>query len=441
MAVAPSSGVPAAFDMSTVSLVPLAVATSPVFEVDTGSFLAIVAAAAVAGMLVAVVGGRGLFVPVVVVELILGVLIGPQLLDLAKVNAFTEFFGDLGLGMLFFFAGYEIDVARIRGTPLRLALLGWAMSLAIAYSLGGLLALAGVVVSLVYVGSALATTAIGTLLPVLSDTGEMRSRFGTYLLAAGAVGEFGPILLLTLVLSTQSALHNALILVAFVLVAVAVAVVAVRSSERTLPLFERTVESSSQLAVRWFVVLVFALALLANKLGLDLLLGGFAAGLITRQVLQKSEVEVFDSKLNAVAFGFFVPFFFVVSGLRLDVDALFSSVSSVAKLLLFFVLFLVVRGTPALLLYRGVLPLREDRMALALFTSTQLPLVVAITTLAVREGHMRSSTAAALVGAGALSTLAGPLHGLRMRRIAAEKRAAAGVVEAGALAAEAPATP
>ena len=384
-------------------------------------------------MLVAVAGGRGLFVPVVVVELTLGVLIGPQLLDLAKVNAFTEFFGDLGLGMLFFFAGYEIDLARIRGMPLRLGLLGWAMSLAIAYSLGGLLALAGVVISLVYVGSALATTAIGTLLPVLSDTGEMRSRFGTYLLAAGAVGEFGPILLLTLVLSTQSALHNALILVAFVLVAVAVAVVAVRSSGHTLALFERTLESSSQLAVRWFVVLVFALALLANKLGLDLLLGGFAAGLITRQVLQKSEIEVFDSKLNAVAFGFFVPFFFVVSGLRLDVDALFSSVSSVAKLLLFFVLFLVVRGTPAMLLYRGVLPLREDRMALALFSSTQLPLVVAITTLAVREGHMRSSTAAALVGAGALSTLAGPLHGLRMRRIAAEKRAAGGVVEEGAL--------
>ena len=427
--------------MSTVSLVPLAVDTSPVFEVDTGSFLAIVATAAVAGTLVAVAGGRGLFLPVVVIELTLGVLIGPQLLDLAKVNAFTEFFGDLGLGMLFFFAGYEIDLARIRGAPLRLGILGWAMSLAIAYTLGGVLAAAGVVLSLVYVGSALATTAIGTLLPVLSDTGEMRTTFGTYLLGAGAVGEFGPILLLTLVLSTQSALHNALILVAFVLIAVAVAVVAVRSSTQTLALFERTVETSSQLAVRWFVVLVFALALLANKLGLDLLLGGFAAGLISRQVLGKSEVEVFDSKLNAVAFGFFVPFFFVVSGLRLDVDALFSSVSSVAKLLLFFVLFLVVRGTPAMLLYRRVLPLKEDRMALALFSSTQLPLVVAITTIAVRGGHMRSATAAALVGAGALSTLAGPLHGLRMRRIAAGKRAAAGVVEAGVLPAEAPAAP
>ena len=394
-----------------------------VLSVDAGSFLAIVATAAIAGTLSGVAGMRGIFIPVVVVELALGVVIGPQALDLAQVNSFTDFFADLGLGMLFFFAGYEIDIARIRGEPLRLALLGWALSLAIAYSLGGLLAAAGVVVSLVYVGSALATTAIGTLIPVLSDTGELRTRFGTYLLAAGAVGEFGPILLLTLVLSTQSALHNALILIAFVALAVTVAVLAVRSAELTLPLFERTIETSSQLAVRWIVVLVFALALIASHLGLDLLLGGFAAGLITRQVLATREIPAFDSKLTAVAFGVFIPFFFVVSGMRLDVDALFASPSGVAKLAIFFVLFLVVRGTPALLLYRGVLPLKEDRMALALFTATQLPLVVAITTVAVDGGHMRSSTAAALVGAGALSTLAGPLHGLRMRRIAAERRA------------------
>src|SRR4051794_9539810 len=220
--------------MTTVALLPLAADTSTL-SVDTGSFLAIVVTSAMAATIAAVAGGRNLFVPVVVVELALGVLVGPQVLDLARVDGFTEFFADLGLGMLFFFAGYEIDLARIRGRPLRLGLYGWAMSLAIAYAIGGALAAAGVVVSLVYVGSALATTAIGTLLPVLSDTGEMRTRFGTYLLAAGAVGEFGPILLLTLVLSTQSALHNALILVAFVGLAVAVAVVAVRSSPPTGP--------------------------------------------------------------------------------------------------------------------------------------------------------------------------------------------------------------
>ena len=203
------------------------------------------------------------------------------------------------------------------------------------------------------------------------------------------------------------------------------AVLAVRSAGRTIPMLERTIETSSQLGVRWIVVLVFALALLANELGLDLLLGGFAAGLITRQVLATREIPVFDSKLTAVAFGVFIPFFFVVSGMRVDVDALFASASGVAKLAIFFVLFLVVRGTPALLLYRRVLPLLQDRMALALFSATQLPLVVAITTVAVRGGHMQSSTAAALVGAGALSTLAGPLHGLHMRKVAAERRAAA----------------
>jgi Kef-type K+ transport system membrane component KefB len=394
-------------------------------EVDTSSFLVIVATAALAATVSAVAGTRNLFIPVVVIELVLGVVVGPQVLDLAQVNDFTDFFSSLGLGMLFFFAGYEIDLARISGLPLRLALAGWAFSLVIAYSLGGILAALGVVVSLVYVGSALATTAIGTLIPVLSDTGELKTEFGRYLLAAGAVGEFGPILLLTLVLSTQSALHNALILVAFIALAVGVAVLAVRSAEHTMPVLERTIETSAQLAVRWFVVLVFALALVASDLGLDLLLGGFAAGLITRQVVSVREVPVLDSKLTAVAFGVFVPFFFVVSGMRLDVDALFSSWSGVGKLAIFFVLFLVVRGTPAMLLYRRVLPLREDRQALALFTATQLPLVVAITTVAVDAGEMLSSTAAALIGAGALSTLAGPLHGLRMRRIAARKRATA----------------
>jgi Kef-type K+ transport system membrane component KefB len=394
-------------------------------EVDTGSFLVIVATAALAASVSAVAGLRNLFLPVVVIELVLGVLVGPQVLELAEVDDFTDFFAALGLGMLFFFAGYEIELGRIAGRPLRLAIAGWALSLFLAYSLGGILAALGVVVSLVYVGSALATTAIGTLIPVLSDTGELRTEFGRYLLAAGAAGEFGPILLLTLVLSTQSTWHNALILLVFVALAVGVAVLAVRSAGRTMPVLEQTIETSSQLAVRWIVVLVFALALLASDLGLDLLLGGFAAGLITRQVVSAREVPLLDSKLTAVAFGFFVPFFFVVSGMRLDVDALFSSWAGVGKLVLFFVLFLVVRGTPAMLLYRGVLPLREDRQALALFTATQLPLVVAITTVAVDGGHMRASTAAALVGAGALSTLAGPLHGLRMRRIAALKRAAA----------------
>jgi Kef-type K+ transport system membrane component KefB len=384
-----------------------------VVHVAPGTFFAIIAASALAASIATLAGGRGLVVPVVVIELLLGVVLGPYVLGL-HVNQFIQFFSDLGLGLLFFFAGYEIDMQRIMGRPLRLGLIGWAISLALAYAIGGVLAASGVVLSLLYTGSALSTTAIGTLIPVLSDAGELRTRFGTYLLAAGAVGEFGPILLITLILSTQSTTHNAVILIAFVALAVAVAIFAVRSSERTLPLFEQTIEASSQLVVRWILVLVFALALLAFELGLDLLLGGFAAGIITRQVLKTRELPAFDSKLTAVAFGVFVPFFFVASGMGLDIHALFASVSDVLKMLLFFVLFLVVRGTPALLLYRKVLDARE-RMALALMSSTQLPLVLAITTLATSSGHMRASTAAALVGAAVLSTLVFPVLGLRLR--------------------------
>jgi len=384
-----------------------------VVHVAPGTFFAVIAASALAATIATVAGGRGVVVPVVVIELLLGVLLGPQLLGL-QVNQFIQFFSDLGLGLLFFFAGYEIDIHRIMGVPLRLGLIGWGLSLALAYAIGGALAATGIVLSLLYTGSALATTAIGTLIPILSDAGELRTRFGTYLLAAGAVGEFGPILLLTLILSTQSTAHNALILVAFVILAVGVAIFAVRSSERTLPLFEQTIEASSQLVVRWILVLVFALALLAFELGLDLLLGGFAAGIITRQVLKTRELPAFDSKLTAVAFGVFVPFFFIVSGMSLDINALFASVSGVLKMILFFFLFLVVRGTPALLLYRRVLDTRE-RIALALMSSTQLPLVLAITALATSGGHMRPATAAALVGAAVLSTLVFPFLALRLR--------------------------
>ena len=386
-------------------------------SVDSESFLTVVVVAAVAAFAAGLIGPR-LAVPVVVLEIVLGIVVGPELLGLAQSDEFLEFFASLGLGMLFFFAGYEIDFERIRGSPLKLAALGWLISLALAYSLGGLLALAGVVLSLLFTGSALATTAIGTLIPILSDAGELRTRFGGYLLAAGAVGEFGPIVLITFVLSTQSPVDNALILAAFVVTAVLSAVLAIRGVGRHWGLFERTLETSGQPAIRVAVVAVFALATLAASLGLDLLLGGFVAGVIVRIALKGREVAVFESKLTAVGYGFFIPFFFVVSGVNFDLTALTEDPVRLLELPLFLALFFVVRGGPALLLYRKQLD-RQARLALAFFSATELPLVVAITTIAIDQGHMRPSTAASLVGAAILSTMIFPLVGLRLRASAA----------------------
>jgi Kef-type K+ transport system membrane component KefB len=382
-------------------------------NVDAGSFLVIVTVAALAALLAGWVQPR-LAVPVVVIEIVSGIVVGPEVLDLAEPDNFIEFFSNLGLGMLFFFAGYEIDFDRIRGDPLNLALIGWGLSLALAYGLGGLLMAAGVVLSLLYTGSAMATTAIGTLIPILSDAGELRTRFGTHLLGAGAMGEFGPILLITLVFSTRGTISNALILLLFVAIAVATAVIAVRGAGRGWDLLERSLETSGQFAIRVAVVLVFALAALANDLGLDLLLGGFVAGVIVRLALRGREVALFESKLTAVGYGFLIPFFFITSGLKFDLSALTEDPIQLLKLPLFLALFLVVRGVPAILLYRRVLDGR-DRRALAFFSSTELPLVVAITTIAVEQGHMRSSTAASLVGAAILSTMIFPLVGLKLR--------------------------
>jgi Kef-type K+ transport system membrane component KefB len=387
-------------------------------QVDTESFFVIVLAAALAAVTVATVPGR--FVPpVVVVELGLGILVGPQVLDIAKTDGFIDFFSNLGLGMLFFFAGYEIDFQRIKGVPLKLGGWGWLLSVSVAYAIGGVLVAAGVIDSALYVGSAMATTAIGTLIPILRDAGELKTRFGTYLMAAGGVGEFGPILLVTLFLSTTHPLHEAAILIAFVLLAIGVALISVRLAWRGWPALERTLESSSQLAVRVTVVLVFGLVLLAGKLGLDVLIGGFVAGLITRLALKGHELQVFESKLTAVGFGFFVPFFFVTSGIEFDLDAL-GSVGAMLKLAMFFGLFLVVRGAPAMLLYRGVLSAR-DRAALAFYSATELPLVVAITTIATETGNMKTSTAAGLVGAAMLSTLVFPFAGLALRKRSEEE--------------------
>jgi Kef-type K+ transport system membrane component KefB len=317
--------------------------------------------------------------------------------------------------MLFFFAGYEIDFERIRGRPLSLGLAAWVLSLALAYSVGGVLAAAGIVLSLLYTGSALATTAIGTLIPVLRDKGELHTRFGTYLLAAGAAGEFGPIMLVTLVLSRSHPVEEAALLIAFVVLAVLTGVLAVRSMWRGWPALERTFETSSQLAVRLLVVLVFGLATLAGQLGLDILLGGFVAGLITRVALRGHEVRVFESKMTAVGYGLLIPFFFIVSGMKFDGASLISSPSAAFKLPLFLALMLVVRGAPALLFYRATLQAR-DRLALAFYSATALPLVVAITSIATSTHHMRESTAASLVGAAILSTLIFPLVGGALRR-------------------------
>jgi Sodium/hydrogen exchanger family len=148
-------------------------ATSTLISPET--LLAIMAAVAVAGTLAAFAGRAGIAVPVVVVELLLGIVLGPHVLGL-QVSSTVLLFKNLGPGLLFFYAGYEIDHRRLAGRPLRLGLLGWSMSLALAFAAVGLLHWAGVALSVVYGAAAVTSTAVGVLAPALSDSGALGTR-------------------------------------------------------------------------------------------------------------------------------------------------------------------------------------------------------------------------------------------------------------------------
>ena len=385
---------------------------------DTTSFLLVLLVAAAAPFVAAAASRihANLLVPIVVVELALGVLIGPDVLGVAESSEVLDFLGELGLGFLFFFAGYEIELDKIRGKPLRLAAIGWVITLVLAYGLAGALMAAGVVLSGLLVGSAMSTTALGTILPVLRDARQLDTRLGGFVLGVGAVGEFGPVLIVTVLLGSQSdPSTQLLLLLSFVALAVLAALLSMRAVARSWRFIARNLETSGQVPVRLTVLLLFGLVVIAADLGLDVILGAFAAGVILRLLMQGREAVLFESKLDAVGFGLLIPFFFVTSGMQLDVEALASSGRALVELPVFLAMFLLVRGLPVMVLYRKVLSLAERR-ALALLSATQLPLVVAITTIGVEAGHMRTSTAAALVGAGALSVLLYPALALSLVR-------------------------
>ncbi|MFB7084816.1 cation:proton antiporter [Streptomyces sp. NPDC056296] len=381
-----------------------------------GTLVLILAVAVLAPLLVHVTGRR-VRVPLVIFEIALGILIGPQVLDWAHPDEVVDTLADLGLSMLIFLAGYEIDFAAVRGDTLRRSLWAWPLSLVLGIAMGFLIS-GGEVFEAFVVGTALTSTALGTVLPMLRDRGQLKGRFGTVVSAFGAVGEFGPVVAMALLLSGRRPAESAALLVAFG----AITAVAVFWALRPRPawfgqLTEQTLHSSAQFAVRFVMLLLACMLGLAEVFGLDVLLGAFAAGVLTRLILHRSVPAVGGEvlgKVEAMGFGFLVPLFYVVTGIEFDLDALFDDPVTLLLVPGFLLLCLLVRGGPVYLLAPKDLS-RTDRAALALFASTCLPLVVAITTIGVDQRILGTERAASLVGAAMISVLLLPLLAMRLR--------------------------
>jgi Kef-type K+ transport system membrane component KefB len=361
--------------------------------------------------------GRWVAVPLVVFEIVLGLLLGPAVLGWIVPDDFTALLADFGIAMLFFLAGNEIDFRAIRGRPLNRAAIGWIMSLGAGIGIAALVA--PHLSAAIFIGIALSSTALGTIMPVLRDSGDLRTPFGIAVIALGAIGEFGPLLAISLFLSGRSTLLAAATLIGFVIVAgIAIWLAAHGIGKRLHRVITATLHTSGQFAVRLVIFILLSLVALSLVLDLDMLLGAFTAGVLFRLLLSGAparDAQIVEWKLEAVGYGFLVPVFFINTGVMFDLAALLADAETLLLLPVCVVLFLVVRGVPSLLAAPPGSS-RRDLAATALYGSTALPIIVAVTAIGVDQGDLTTGTAAALVGAGMLSVLLFPLIALTLRR-------------------------
>ena len=373
-------------------------------EIGIGSLLAVSVVSALAPVLLGLL--PRLRVPQVVLLIAGGIVIGPQGLGLGSPHD-VQILADVGLGFAFLLAGYEVDLRLFRQDAGRRAIVAWLVSAVLALLVIGALALGGLVHAYVPVALGLTTTALGTLLPVLRENGLLHGRLGRYLLAAGAVGELFPIVAIAIFLGTQTRFVALVSLAGVGLLALLLAVAprVVRRESRLGTVVALGQHETSQIVLRATLLLLILLIAVANEFHLDAVLGAFLAGMVLRRWIGGRARSTMEFKLDAVGYGFFVPLFFVYSGMGLDIRSI---IEAPLRVLLFFVLMIAVRGLPALLVYRGVLTLRE-RTETVLITATTLPLLVALTEIGVRNGTMLRENAAALVGAGVLSVLVLPM--------------------------------
>ena len=386
----------------------------------TEEFRSLVAIAAIAAFVPLVVGLFRIKVAEVVLLLGAGIVFGPEVIGWIQVDDSIQLLSELGLGLLFFLAGMELEERAIRGESGRLAAIGWVASFAVAALAAILMTVTGKIHDTLGVAIALTSTALGTLLPMLRDRGELNTRFGTFFMGAGAWGEFGPIIAISILLGTKSSFVAILSLVGFALVALVLATLPARlAGDRVRAILERGHHTSAQTAVRFTMLLLILLLALAGSFGLDVVLGAFIAGVIVRRFAPPTADSILQGKIEAIGFGFLIPLFFVVSGANLDIVSI---IENPAPMLRFFLYMLVARGLVQYVVYRRAIPDRRERARFSLYVATGLPIIVAVTAIEVDAGVMLASNAAALVGAGALTVLVFPLVGdslVRGRRSAA----------------------
>jgi Kef-type K+ transport system membrane component KefB len=369
--------------------------------------------------------------PAIVLEIVLGIVVGPSGLGWVEPDLPVSILALVGLAFLLFLSGLEIDVERLRGRILKLTALGFAMSFGIAIVLGLGLKAGGFVKSPLFVAIVLVATSLGVIVPVLKDSNNISSDFGQLVIAAASIADFGAIILLSLFFSGKGSTSTAgtVILLGVFGLVVAVVGLAIAGVERSMSLsrvLRRLQDTTAQIRIRAAFVLLIGFTALADSAGLETILGAFAAGALL-SLIDRDEAMThpqFRLKLEAVGFGVFIPVFFVTSGLRFDLNALFASPSTVARVPLFLLAIVLARGLPAIVYVR--LLGRSRAVIAGVLQATSLPFIVAATQIGLQLGVVTKASAAGLVAAGLLSVVISPALGLVLLRRAQPEASRAG---------------
>jgi Kef-type K+ transport system membrane component KefB len=380
--------------------------------------LLVVAVAAFAAPLVARLIPRRL-VPPVVLEVGAGIAIGPQGLGLVHPVGGVYLLYLLGFGFLLFLAGQEVEIERFRGPTFRLTAVNYVVALAVAFPVAAGLRLISHGADVRLLALALTASTLGVLVPVLRDAGEINTDFGQLVIMTGSVGEFGALLLLTILFSAQP--ESTWVQVAYVVALGAAAVVLAFLLRRLWQsgwmrkVLLATDQSTSQLRVRGAFVILLLFSALAHEFGVDALLGAFIAGIVLNIADRDDRPgrERYQGKLRAIGYGFLVPVFFVVTGVTFNVRSLFASVSSLVLVPAIVAGILIARAVPALLYWRRVGT--RPAVAAGLLQATTLTFPVVVAEVGTSLGLLSAATSAALVGAALISVLLFPAAALALR--------------------------
>ncbi len=352
-------------------------------------------------------------VPSIVVEILFGILIGPQVLKWARLDEPVQVLAMIGLAFLLLLAGLEIEFERLRGKVLRLTSVAFAASFTIAIAVGYLLHADSLVQSPLLIAVILSATSLGVILPVLKDSGQLDTPFGQVVVAGASIAEVVPIVLLSLLFSEHAAgVGSQLALLLMFLVFVATTALVISRAERSRRLALVLVglqETTAEIRVRGAFALLLLFAALATTFGLEAILGAFLAGAILKLLDRDQDMThtLFKVKLQAVGFGVFIPFFFISTGMNLDVRSL-EHLSILVKVPIFLTALLVVRAVPALF-YRSLAQRRSQLVAAGLLQATSLSIPVVAGRIGVDLGLIQSGNYAALIAAGLLSVLLFPI--------------------------------